>query len=74
MMFSDYSAIYLQVPFISALFMLDAGQTLYLWQGWFPVDTSDTSDDSDTGNIVTTGMWRHVSIIMSSCLKRVKCQ
>ena len=47
--------------FISALFMFDAGQILYLWQGWFPVDTSDTEDDSDTGNIVTTGTC-HVSI------------
>ena len=36
------------------MFLLDAGQCLYLWQGWFPVETSDNAED-DTGDIVTTG-------------------
>ena len=36
-----------------ALFLIDAEDCVYLWQGWFPVETND-SEDTD-GDIVTTG-------------------
>ena len=39
----------------SALFLVEAEECLYLWQGWFPVETSDNDGDTDHGDIVTTG-------------------
>ena len=46
-----------QYFFVSALFLVDCGHCLYLWQGWFPVETSSDSEDEDAAatNIVTTG-------------------
>jgi len=36
-----------------ALFMLDCGSQLYLWQGWLPSDSD--SEDSDSPSATTTG-------------------
>ena len=38
---------------LSALFMLDCGSQLYLWQGWLPSDSD--SEDSDSPSATTTG-------------------
>ena len=41
-----------------ALFMLETSSCLYLWQGWFPVETNTNVDmerGEDHATIVTTG-------------------
>jgi len=38
-----------------ALFMLDCGSQLYLWQGWIPLDSESPSEDPESPSAVTTG-------------------